>query len=107
MASRPYSKKIVLHTPAGYSQALDNLVEQFIEDRVTFVGVVGTDCSKVEDVIDELCVGDGSHPYPILTSAHPEQSLEEAVAFANSLTGEFQGEAEIVVLSDMAQKGKF
>jgi hypothetical protein len=94
----PYAKKIVLHTPKGNSAALDTLVARFIKDGVTFVGVVGKDCSKIEDIIDELCVGDASNPYFILTSSHPEETLEQAIAFARSLTGEFSGEIEVVVL---------
>jgi hypothetical protein len=90
----PYAKKIVLHTPKGYGVALDALVALFIKDGVTFVGVVGKDCSKIEAIIDELCVGDGSNAYDILTSSHPEESLEQAIVFARSLTGEFSGEIE-------------
>jgi hypothetical protein len=95
----PYAKKIVLHTPKGYSAALDTLVAQFIKDGVTFVGVIGKDCSKIEDIVDEICVGDGSNAYDLLTSSHPEQSLDEAISFARSLTGEFSGEIQIVELS--------
>jgi hypothetical protein len=94
----PYAKKIVLHTPNGYSAALDALVAQFIKDGVTFVGVVGKDCSKIECIVDEICVGDGSNAYFILTSSHPEESLEEASIFARSLTGEFSGEIQVVEL---------
>jgi hypothetical protein len=66
----PYAKKIVLHTPKGYSAALDALVAQFIKDGVTFVGIVGKDCSKIEDIVDELCVGDGSNAYDM-----PQQAI--------------------------------
>jgi hypothetical protein len=68
----PYLRKVVLHCPKGYRMELDALVEQFIVDGVAFVGVVGEDCSRVEDIIDELVVGDGSDQSRfILTSAHP------------------------------------
>jgi hypothetical protein len=100
LASTPYRKKVVLHTPNGYCAALDALVAEFIKDGVIFVGVVGQDCSKVEDIIDEICVGDGSKPYEMLTSSHPEESLEQAVIFARSLTGDFSGDVEIVELLD-------
>lgn len=94
----PYAKKLVLHTPNGYCAPLDTLVPQFIKDGVTFVGVVGQDCSTIEELIDEICVGDGSNPYPMLTSSHPKESLEQAIAFARSLTGDFSGEIQIVEL---------
>ena len=94
----PYAKKIVLHTPTGDSAALDYLVAQFIKDGVAFIGVVGPECPKIEDIIDELCVGDGSQPHTMLTSSHPEETLEQAIAFARSLSGEFSGDVEVVVL---------
>ena len=94
----PHAKKIVLHCPRGYEPALDALVEEFVRDGVTFVGVVGPDCAKVEDIIDELVVGDGSRDYELLTSSHPEETLDQAVAFAQSLTGDFKGEVQVVEL---------
>ena len=95
----PYAKKIVLHCPKGYEKRLDGLVEEFIRDGVIFVGVVGRDCARVEDIIDELVVGDGSRDYDLLTSTHANASVEEAVEFAKSLTLEFEGsEVQVVEL---------
>ena len=79
-----YAKKIVLHCPNGYDIRLDSLVEEFIRDGVMFVGIVGKDCSTVEDIIDELVVADGDRDYDLLTSSHPNASVEEAVEFAKS-----------------------
>ncbi len=94
-----YANKVVLHCPSGYKMRLDGLVEDFIRDGVRFVGVVGEDCSRVEDTIDELVVGNGDRDYDLLTSSHPNESVEEAVAFARSLTLEFEGqEVQIVEL---------
>ena len=94
-----YGRKIVLHCPTGYKPKLDAMVEQFLKDGVVFVGVVGEDCSRVEDIVDELVVGDGSiEGRFILTSFHEGQSLEEAIKFAHSLTGEYAGEVQVVEL---------
>jgi hypothetical protein len=92
----PHPKKIVLHCRNGYQPQLDSLVEEFIRDGVVFVGVVGTDCAKVEDIIDELVVGLGDRDYDLLTSSHPNESVEDAVRFAGSLTGKYEGEVHIV-----------
>jgi hypothetical protein len=92
-----YARKIVLHCPTGYELRLDALVEEFIRDGVAFVGVVGRDCSRVEDIIDELVVGDGSREYSLLTASHPGESIEEALAFARSLSLELEG-AEVQVV---------
>ena len=94
-----YAKKIVLNSPRGYHEELDGLIEKFISDGVIFVGVVGVDCSRVEDIIDQLVVGDGTHEErSLLTSSHPGESVEQALEFANSLTGGFAGEVQIVQL---------
>ena len=92
----PHAKKIVLHCRDGYTPRLDSLVEEFIRDGVIFVGVVGKDCAKVEDIIDEIMVGDGSRDYHLLTSSHAGESVEEALHFADSLTGEFEGKTHVV-----------
>ena len=94
-----YGKKIVLHCPSGDKPVLDQMVEDFLNDGVLFVGVVGRDCEKVEDIIDELVVGDGSKPGRfILTSSHPDESLADAVEFAESLSDDFSGKVQVVEL---------
>ncbi len=74
------------------------MVEDFIKEGVTFVAVVGADCSRIEDIIDEIVVGDGSDDKRfILTSSHPNQMVDDAVAFAKSLTGDYEGDDVQVV----------
>lgn len=53
-------RKIVLHSLQGYRAELDAIVIQWIQERIKYVGIVGVDTSLIEDIIDELCVGDGS-----------------------------------------------
>ena len=91
-----YAKKVILHCRAGYRTELDALIEQFIRDGVAFVGVVGPDCTRVEDIIDEICVGDGSHPYFMVTSSHPDETIAEVVEFARSFGVVADGEAQLV-----------
>jgi hypothetical protein len=57
------------------------------------IGVVGYQCETVEDEIDALVIGDdGAREYELLTSSHPAETVDDAVRFAESLTGEFAGE---------------
>jgi hypothetical protein len=93
-----FARKVVLNCPRGYEPKVDGLVEDFIRDGVVFVGVVGIDCERVEDIIDKLVVGDGSRDYDLLTSSHPGASLDDAIGFAKSLTGEFAGEVQLLEL---------
>lgn len=97
LAAVPYAKKIVLCCPHGYRPRLDGLVADLIRDGVIFVGVVGEDCARVEDIIDELVVGDGSRDYELLTSSHPGESVADAIEFARGLTLELEGK-EIQVI---------
>lgn len=95
----PHALKVVLSCPHGYRVELEALVEQFIADGVRFVGVVGEDCARIEDIIDELVVGDGSNPKRyILTSSHPGATTDEALEFARVLSGEYSGEVQLVEL---------
>jgi hypothetical protein len=94
-----YAPKIVLNCRAGYRLELDALVEQFLADEVRFVAIAGSDCSRVEDIFDELVVGDGSDESRfILTSSHPGESLEEVVEFACTAISEPAGEPQVVEL---------
>ena len=92
----PHLKKIVLHCRNGYAQRINSLVEEFIQDGVIYVGIVGVDCARVEEIVDELVVGLGDRNYDLLTSSHPNKSVEDAVRFANSLTGTYEGASQIV-----------
>ena len=93
----PFAPKVVLHCPTGYHMELDRLVEQFLASGVKLVAVVGQDCERIECIIDELVVGDGTNPERfLLTSSHPGEGVAEAVAFANSLSEEYSGEVQVV-----------
>jgi len=90
-----FASKIVLHSRSGYRPELDALVEAFICAKVAFVAVVGVDASRLEDIVDELCIGDGSAPYELLTSSHTDESLQEVIDFANSLSL-FTGDVQVI-----------
>jgi hypothetical protein len=93
-----YAQKVVIHSKSGAKSALAQLVEQFIADGVRFVAVVGMDCVLIEDVIDDIVVGDGrDQPRFILTSSHPGESLEDVIQFAQGIT-EGVGEPQLVEL---------
>lgn len=82
-----YAQRIVLIAPPWDSPKLETFVEKCIRDKVVLVCVMGDDCERVSDVIDEMVVGDGSDPSRfILRSWHPDKSLDEVLEFANSMT---------------------
>lgn len=90
-------RKIVLHSLHGYRPELDGIVSQWIHEKVKYVGVVGVDASRIEDIIDELCVGDGSNPYFMVTAFHgPSESLQDAIFLAEQLSDELAGDVHVV-----------
>lgn len=91
------SHKIVLHSLNGYRSELNAIVAQWIQEQVSYVGVVGIDTSRIEDIIDELCIGDGSEPYFMLTACHgPHETLQDAILLAEQLSGELIGDVRVV-----------
>ena len=91
-------RKIVLHSKRGYHPDLDALVADWMSEGVKYVGVIGVNASYVEDMIDELCVGDGSDPYFMLTASHgPDETLDDAVFLAERLSGQV-GSGPVVVV---------
>lgn len=91
------SRKIVLHSLHGYRPELDAIVAQWIQEQISYVGVVGIDASRIEDAIDGLCVGDGSNPYFMLTASHgPDETLQDAIFLAEQLSGELAGDVRVV-----------
>lgn len=91
-----YEKKIVLNCPRGLHQSIDSLVDAFMQSGVTYVGVVGKDASHIEDIIDEICVGDGSNVYSMLTANHEDETIQDAINLAEQLTGEYVGPVQMV-----------
>lgn len=90
-------RKIVLHSLHGYRPELDAIVAQWIRERVGYVGIVGVDASRIEDVMDDLCVGDGSSPYFMLTASHgPDETVQDAIFLAEQFSGELAGDAGVV-----------
>lgn len=82
------AQKIVIHSKSGYDLKFDELVYKMIQAKVESVAIQGKDSQLMEDIIDELCVGDGSEPYFMMTTSHPDESLEETIRFAKILAND-------------------
>ncbi len=75
--------KVVLVSRSGYDRSHDGLLQSLIERRIILFCAVGRDCRTWEDVMDELCVGlIGDGTWYVVTTSHPDESIEEVVAFA-------------------------
>ena len=73
-----YAQKVVIHSKSGATRALEALVEQFISDGVRFVAVAGNDCALIEDIIDEIVVGDGSDDTRFISESARKTQMEDA-----------------------------
>lgn len=80
-----YAHKIILHAPVPDEQLLEPFVEQCLRDEVSIIAVIGPDSGRVEDIIDEIVVGDGSDPDRyVCTSSHTHETFDEVVGFLQS-----------------------
>jgi hypothetical protein len=55
-----YAPRVILHLPLSNEDLLDAFVEKCIRDKVSLISVVGEGAARIEEIIDELVVGDGS-----------------------------------------------
>lgn len=74
------ARKIILHSPVSDERLLDPFVEQCLRDGVSLVAVVGPGCARLEDLIDEIVVADGSDPDRfVCTTSHPDERFSDVV----------------------------
>ncbi len=88
--------KVVLVSRNKYSPETDDLILSLLEKGYELFCVVGEDCEIIEDVIDELAIGDGSSPKQVTTTSHPNESLDEVVEFATMMTVNEKSGVEVV-----------
>ncbi|HZK81656.1 MAG TPA: hypothetical protein VFC46_11325 [Humisphaera sp.] len=80
-----YAPKIVLQLPITNHGLLEPFVETCLRDGVDLIVIVGNGASKIDDLIDEIVVGDGSDRTRfIVTSFHENETVEEVLEFAQN-----------------------
>jgi len=84
-----HAPKIVLCVPLKNRDALRPFVEECLRDKVALIAVIGEGCQDIEDLIDEIVVGDGSDDSRfVVTTSHPQESVEDVLTFATFWVGE-------------------
>ena len=91
------ARKVILCVSDGVGDRLEPQVAQWIRDHIAWVAVVGFECDVVEARIDELVVRADRSRF-IMTTAHPNETLEEVTDFMLALVGDYEGDVAIVVL---------
>lgn len=80
-----YAPRIVLRLPLSKAWAVTEFVEACLRDKVALIAIVGPGCAEMEDVIDDLIVGDGSADDRfIATSSHPDETMKDVLEFASA-----------------------
>lgn len=75
------ARKIILHSPVSDERLLEDFVEQCLSQRVSLVAVVGSGCARLEGLIDEIVLGDGSDPERFMcTTSHPDERFSDVVS---------------------------
>ena len=94
-----YASRVVLRLPLSNEGLLAAFVEECLRDRVTLIAVVGEGAAQIEDIIDELVVGDGSDDARfVTTTSHSNETVEEVVEFAGFWSNERDQPVQIVSL---------
>ena len=78
----------------------DQLLLDLIEAKVMLICVIGKDCERWHDVIDELMIGDGTvlRDFQMMTTWHPDEGLEEVIDFAKRFDIVCPGAEEVQVI---------
>lgn len=94
-----YAPKIVLQLPISDPDLLRPFVKERLRDDVTLIAIVGKGASKMDDLIDELVVGDGSDRSRFInTTFHANETVEEFMEFARSWEEERDQPVQLVKL---------
>ncbi len=77
--------KIILHCPISDYGLLNAFVEACIENKTSLIAISGNESKYIEDLIDEIIVGDGSRgDRCICTSSHPVESIDDVIDFVQA-----------------------
>ena len=94
-----YALKIILELPLSNEQELQPFVEACLRDGVSLIAIVGQGASRVDDLIDELVVADGSDPRRYIpTTMHSDEPVEHVMQFAALWEAELGGAVQLVRL---------
>ena len=79
-----YSPIIILSAPPHTSPKLATFVAECVRSQVRLICVIGPNCERVHDVIDELMVGDGSSSkgHNLMTTWHTSETIAQVRKFA-------------------------
>lgn len=85
--------KYILYCPIMDESRLDAFVEQCLAEKVSLLAIFGPDSRRIEEIVDEIIVGDGSKEDRFMcTTSHPDESFEDVLAFVQICDQEQAGD---------------
>ncbi|PSJ37875.1 hypothetical protein C7I55_19380 [Sphingomonas deserti] len=86
------ARKLILHSPVSDEALLDGFVERCLRDGVSLLAIAGPGSPRLEDIVDEIVVGDGSEPDRFLcTTSHANEPFEDVLNMAQTWEAELGG----------------
>lgn len=76
---------VILVSNSKYTSHTDALVRSLLNQGCENFSVVGKDCEKIEEIIDELAMADTTIPKFVTTTSHPDNSLDEVIDFIRTI----------------------
>lgn len=93
------NSRVVLVSHKKYTPEFDEFLLSLLGKGYILFCVVGIDCTKWEDNIDELAIGDGLNSIFVTTTSHPDESVNEVnevIEFAKMLTLSEKSDVDII-----------
>lgn len=93
-----HSGKVVVVSSSGYAPDRDDaLLKKFIESKTQLCCFAGLDAEEWEEALDWLCIGaDGQAAHFIVTTAHPNESVDEVIEFAEMFSTDETHKVEVI-----------
>jgi len=93
-------RKVILHSISRYDEQHDFFLKRLIDEKILLFCTVGKDCELFHDIMDELIVGDGTTEldFDMITTWHPNETIEEVIEFAKNFDIEGINNEEIQVI---------
>jgi hypothetical protein len=81
----PAPPKFILHSPLSDETSLEAFVETCLAQNVSLIAVVGLGSAELEELIDEIVVGNGNNGNRfVTTTSHPNETFEDVLSFVRA-----------------------
>jgi len=91
------AKKVILSTNKKYSPEYKDLLAELVERKIELFCAIGEECEIWEEALDSACFNEkGKEIGFVVTTSHPNETLEEVKEFAKQWSGEGNSEIQII-----------